>query len=192
MNSIDLKIVAKGLSDIHLLRKLLSDELTAGVRFYASQGRASLATVGRNILVHEGGPVLLVMDADTLSSQARQELEAMTTVAMSGAASGGAFVSWQGSFKVFTFLPAIEVVFFEAPAVLEKAIGRALPSEILKEGLASPKPTLTKLLAEAGKSDLDMLSRQLDEPSIDALRTGKQATALRASVRPLLRVASLA
>ena len=62
----NLTIVVEGRLDAILLRRLFSKYEAIPLRFYAAQGRESLATLGRNILVHEVRPVLIVMDADTL------------------------------------------------------------------------------------------------------------------------------
>lgn len=61
-----LKVIVEGLTDAKILRAILGEALSKKVQIFAGQGRASLATVGRNILFHEGGPVLLVRDSETL------------------------------------------------------------------------------------------------------------------------------
>lgn len=71
-------IVTEGKTDVLIIRALLNKELTAGMRFFAGQGRESLVTLGRNLLVHEGGPVLLVMDFSTAELQFKDEMLAKT------------------------------------------------------------------------------------------------------------------
>ena len=71
-----LYIVVEEPADAHIIRGILGKELAGKLRFFAASGRLSLATVGRNILVHEGGPVLLVMDADTRNQQLVERLYA--------------------------------------------------------------------------------------------------------------------
>ena len=83
MPSEGLIIVAEGIEDVHLIRTILANELTADMRFFAGQGRMSLTSLARNLLVHEGGPVLVVMDADTLNPRLRQEQQSLVMVAMS-------------------------------------------------------------------------------------------------------------
>src|SRR4051794_13028787 len=121
----DVKIIVEGVTDAQIIRAILGEALSKKVRIFAGQGRASLATVGRNVLFHEGGPVLLVMDSDTLDPQLTAELQSMTGVAMSGAITSGVRPPVPPSadpppFRVFTFVPEIEVVLFEAPEVLER------------------------------------------------------------------------
>src|SRR5262245_6494788 len=115
-----LKIIVEGATDAQIIRAILGKTLSNKVRIFAGQGRASLATVGRNVLFHEGGPVLLVMDSATLDPQLTAELQSMTRVAMTGALTSGIPLSVRTvaepqRFRVFTFVPEIEAVFFEAP-----------------------------------------------------------------------------
>jgi hypothetical protein len=115
-----LKIIVGGATDAQIIRAILGEALSKKVRIFAAQGLASLATVGRNVLFHEGGPVLLVMDSHTLDPQLTAELKSMTRVAMSGAITSGVQLSVPSAaesppLRVFTFVPEIEAVFFEAP-----------------------------------------------------------------------------
>ncbi len=60
-----LTLVVEGPSDAEFVRAVLGKELTKQTRFFIGRGKMSLASLGRNILVDQGGPVLVVMDADT-------------------------------------------------------------------------------------------------------------------------------
>src|SRR5438445_6796369 len=111
-----LKIIVEGITDAKIIRAILGEALSKKVRIFAGKGRASLATVGRNVLFHEGGPVLLVMDSDTLDPQLTAELQSMNRVAMSGAITSGVQLpvptaAESPQFRVFTFVPEIEAVF---------------------------------------------------------------------------------
>ena len=192
MTTSRLKLVAEGQSDIHLIRKLISHELNGNMSFYASQGRASLVSVARNLIVHEGGPVLLVMNADSNNLHVKRELEAMTIVAMSGVASGGSFYAIPSLFKVFMFVPEIAVVFFEAPDALERVTGQAISKQVLEAGRMAPAVTLAKLTGDSNVLAVDMLTRKIDEQAIDMLRKGKQANEFRENVESLLREAMVA
>ncbi len=191
MTTPKLTVICEGQSDTRLIRKLLSHELTGDMKFYASQGRVSLVSLARNVMVHEGGPILLAMDAESTNPHVIRELEAMATVALSGAGSGGTFLATRGLFKVFMFIPELEVVFFEAPAALERIIGKALSKEIVDEGLMAPTATLVKLTGDSKLLAVDLLSRKLDEEAIEILREGKQAIAFRENVNDLLRDAAV-
>ena len=176
----NLSIVVEGRDDAELLRNVLpTDELTA-VRFFAAGGRISLSTVARNILVHEGTPVLLVMDADTLNPDSAEEARQYTKAMISHVAN-------QVPADVFSFMPEIEVIFFEAPEVLAAALGRQLEKAELLQGITSPKRTLGLLLKQAGGNPAiaDLLTR-MDANGIDFLHKGKQMAAFIEAFQRLL------
>ncbi len=50
MPSPRLMIVTEDRSDTHIIRVILSQDLTESMRFFAVEGRYSLATIGRNLL----------------------------------------------------------------------------------------------------------------------------------------------
>src|SRR5207247_1052519 len=129
-----LRVVVEGRVDAVLLRSILCQESKTTVRFYSAEGGLSLLTVGRNLLVHEGGPVLVVMDSDTLNPEQSRASQALARYALGSVAPGEVF-------DVFVFHPEIEVVFFEAPQVLERLLGRPIPPEVVREGLLVPKQT---------------------------------------------------
>jgi hypothetical protein len=173
-------IVVEGKSDVLIIRALLSAELRSWMRFFAGQGRESLITLARNLLVHEGGPVLLVMDVATAELPSRDEMvaEAMRALSTVGA---------PGMFQVFTFVPEIESVFFEAPDALQRALGTSLPADVLEECRVKPKAVLQRLLAGAHIPNTEALIRKLDEEAIASLSRGKQAMALRETLRAFCR-----
>lgn len=183
-----LKIIVEGATDAQIIRAILGEALSKKVRIFAGQGRASLATVGRNVLFHEGGPVLLVMDSDTLDPQLTAELQSMTKVAMSGAITSGVQLPIPTSaepppFRVFTFVPEIEAVFFETPQVLERTLRKTPSEEKVKDGRLVPKQTLTELLddADGARSYHEFLSRI--DPTI---ASGPQAQALKRLVESMV------
>jgi hypothetical protein len=187
-----LKIVVESATDARLIRVILGDDLAKKARFYAGQGRASLATIGRNILFHEGGPVLLVMDSHTLNPELTAELESLNIAAMSGAVTSGiqlpsAIAAGKLQFRVFTFVPEIEAVFFESPEALDHMLGKKPPQEKIKEGHLIPKQVLAELLPN-GKSHggYQGLLEHLDSKAQYALAGGAQAAKLRAMVESLL------
>ena len=141
----------------------------------------SAVTVGRNILVHEGGPVLLAIDSDTLDIERQREDEA-TALAAIEVAYATDFITMQPLFKVFTFRPCIEVVFFEAPKALERLLEKQVDERTIEEGRARPKQLLQELYGAKESFWLEKLIRQIDEPMQDLLRQGEQATRLREMV----------
>jgi hypothetical protein len=189
-----LKVVVEGADDARIIRAIAGKELADRLRIFASQGRVSLATVGRNILFHEGGPVLLVMDSDTLNPQRAVELRSMNLAALSGVVTSGLQTSPFGGaatpeFKVFTFVPAIEVVFFEAPEALDRLLGKQMPEEKLREGHLIPQQTLAELLGNGrAPRDYHALLADLDPQVQRALASGAQAKALKEMMESLLAV----
>ncbi len=180
----NLYIIVEGPMDAHLIRAILGKDLAARLRFFAAGGRVSLATVGRNILVHEGGPVLLVMDSDTRNPRLVEELQAMALTAMSGVLPPS-FHRASEWVQVFSFIPEIEVIFFETPKVLEALLGKKLPEEAVQEGLLAPKATLGRLLDE-GKVTYEKLVASLSPQTAGILAAGQQAQALKAAIESMM------
>ena len=174
-----LSIVVEGRKDAEILRKVLPPDDLRAVRFFAAQGRISLSTIARNILVHEGGPVLVVLDSDTLNSDAADENRQNTKAMIS-------HVAGPVALEVFSFLPEIEIMFFEASGLLEKRLGRPLAEAELARGKASPRQTLA-LLAGGGGADsaLAELIASLDEQDGAALRGSPQMAALMETLHEL-------
>lgn len=187
-----LKIVVEGPEDARIIRAIAGQELAPRLRVFASQGLASLATVGRNVLFHEGGPVLLVMDSNTLDPRLAAELRSMNRAALSGVVTSGGPIpqpsdSPPESFQVFTFVPAIEVVFFETPQALDHMLGRKTPPEKVREGRLLPKQTLSELLESAhAHRDYRSLLADMDPQVRHAIASGRQAKALKATIEAML------
>lgn len=70
---ITLSIVVEGPSDETLLMQLLDQQSHCRFRFYVSGGRVALETIGRNLLVHQGGALMIVMDSDTFNPAKAEE-----------------------------------------------------------------------------------------------------------------------
>ena len=172
-----LSVVVEGRRDAELLRSLLSKDDLDGLRFFAAQGRISLSSVARNILIHEGCPVLVIMDADTLNAEVAEENRRLVKAVIS-------HISAEVPIDVFSFVPEIEVVFFEAPAFLARKLGRELEPEERLQGLAAPKTTFSALLDQAGLSSAS-LQGHIDENEALELRRGVQLSALIAMRRDL-------
>ena len=92
------------------------------------------------------------------------------------------YVMMQPLFKVFTFRPCIEVVFFEAPKALRLLLGKKVDERTIEEGKARPKAVLQKLYGIKESAWLDTLIRKIDEPVQDLLCAGEQAAKLRETV----------
>jgi hypothetical protein len=174
MTESTLTIVVEGESDADYLRAILGKDLAKHVRFFVGRGKISLASLGRNILVHEGGPLLVVMDADTTNQRMADEQKGMARLALSRFASAE-------DFDVFQFVPTIEVIFFEAPEALNRFLKREVPDSTLRQGLLVPKVTLAAL-RDTEATDNGRIDAHVGE----LLATGKQALAFREIVQRLL------
>jgi hypothetical protein len=109
----ELNIVVEGQLDARLLRKYLPKIEGLTPRYFSGDGVVSLATLARNLLVHEEGMVLVVMDSDSLSAENAEQRRTMVMAALRQ-------IAPEERFNVFVFRPEHEIVFFEAPEVLER------------------------------------------------------------------------
>ena len=175
-----LTIVVEDQLDAAILRSILNQTHSEGMRYYSAAGRLSPVTVGRNLLVHEKNPVLVVVDSDTLDPRQSADI-----ASMAGALLGA--VAPETRFAVFAFVPEFEVIFFEAPSALETLIGAPVSQETVREGLFTPRRTLEKLLAD-GKAKLpyQTLPIRLDRTSVSQLREGPQLKSLVRTVERML------
>jgi hypothetical protein len=167
----NLSIVVRARSDAILLRRLLSKRESIPLQFYAAEGVISLATVGRNILVHEGAPVLVVMDAETYNPRKAKEECGLVEMLLRR-------FSAEEDSAAFAFVPELEIVFFEAPSVLVRSFGPEIVSpSTLERGQYQPKTTLRGILQGAGISR-ESYFKQLGVEDIDELRRGNQLSRL--------------
>lgn len=168
----ELNIVVEGQADARLLRKYLPKIEGLSPRYFSGDGVVSLATLARNLLVHEEGMVLVVMDSDSLSVENAEQRRAMVMATLRQ-------VAPEERFNVFVFRPVHEIVFFEAPEVLE----RYWPGEgklsvmALERGLYAPKDELAKLLAASQQTPRTWFASLTPEDG-EILRKGKQAEQL--------------
>jgi hypothetical protein len=175
-----LNVVVEGPTDASILRALLSKAQKAKMRFYSAGGRISLASVARNLLVHEGTPVLVVMDADTHNLGHAEELQDMTKLAMRT-------VAPSVPSDTFAFIPTIEAIFFESPQALQRLLGKRVPEEKLEEGAIAPRETLAKLLGDDGsKRKFPEWVTRIPPDIASQLASGRQASAFNATIDSML------
>jgi hypothetical protein len=161
-------IVVEGQTDVLLLRKVLLERELAELRFFATEGRISLSTVARNIIVEEGFPVFVIMDANTLDERSAEEarLDTLATIR---------YVAGTIPIDAYAFVPEMEVVCFQSPSVLERALGRRIADIDVQKGLSEPRRTLEALLRKfAVNRTLTQFLDDLDEMSLHELRESKQ------------------
>src|SRR3954465_848280 len=125
-------VFVEGPSDQVLLSRLVSDlGQEEEIRLVASGGRDAARPLARKQLLVARDPVALVIDSDTTDSmrvaQQQRDLED--------------YLRWgaQGvGFAVIQFVPEIEVIFFQKPAVLRRALGQELDGSAVIAGKFAP------------------------------------------------------
>lgn len=178
MMKTELIVVVEQREDVVVLRRLIARALDLAATFYAGQGRLPLFTLARNILVHEGGPVLIAMDAHTTHAESLDNACGMTRFVVG-------LVADESVFHVHAFAPEIDVIFYEAPRVLERHFEREICWMELELGRLDPRRQLDRLLAQRGMDRRDFY-RLLDDADLDCLLRGPQMQGLIAAADELV------
>jgi hypothetical protein len=165
----ELIVVVNQGEDAVLLRRLLSRALHLSASFYSGRG-ASLVTLARNLLVHEGGPVLVVIDTNTSHPDTVDEIRGTARFAVRLLADDSAF-------HLHGFVPQLEVIFYEAPGVLARRFHREIAGMELELGLLDPRRQLDRLLAGNG-TDRPAFYRALTDDDLDEVLRGEQMKTL--------------
>lgn len=166
----ELTVVVERRVDAALLRRLFSRTTWTTPRFFVDDGKLSLHSLARNILVHEDGPVLVVMDAATHDRAMAAESRGLTRAAIRG-------VALDAEFSVHAFVPYLEVIFFEAPCVLRRRLGVSLSPVELELGTVDPRRQLERHL-ERADTDMRSFIATLREEDLDELLETPQAKAM--------------
>jgi len=134
-------IIVEGVTDKELLEKLLSD-LPSHLkpRIEAANGKDAARPFVRKCLLRGTEPTIFVFDTDTTNdSKILEQVRAYQH-----------YFGWGSPrvpFEMFPMVPALEVVFFDRPSVLERRIGTTLEPSIKRAGAHAPKEVLEELLA---------------------------------------------
>jgi hypothetical protein len=130
-------VVAAEQSDVELLRRLLDEELRREVKFFAGDGLDGV-TSGARTLVSQGRPVAIVIDAYASEPEAvrfrQQSMEEVVGI-----------VAGKRPFRVIMAVPALEIIFFEAPALLERMYPGRLSPWVLEIASLSTRRALKML-----------------------------------------------
>ena len=90
---------------------------------------------------------LVVMNGETLTPQLKDERQSLAMFALSRAAA-------PGQFDVFSFVPESEVVFFEAPAALERVLGdKSFTEAKMKRRLERIDESIARYLSQLETAD---------------------------------------
>jgi hypothetical protein len=174
---ISINIVVETPPSVPLLRRLL-DGTNCSCRFFAGERRTSPSELGQSVLVHEGGPVLVVIDGETLSPRKAAEERDMARGLMQ-------LISTPDYCDAFVFVPGLEVIFFEAPGVLIRHFGAdQIKESVIERGHYLPDDTLAKVLSTSGRSKEEFF-KSLGSEDLEELRQGPQARKLIAAVEKL-------
>lgn len=177
-------VVVEQRSDAAIFRRLIARSLDVHTRFFVSRGQ-SIGSLARSILRSEGGPVLAVPDTFTTNADKVEEARGTMHFAIS-------MVAPEAAFEVHAFSPEADVIFYEAPCVLERHFGREICGMELELGGLDPRRQLERLLVQNGM-DRDTFHDLLDDRDLDCLLRGPQMQRLIAAADTLLgRVARFA
>lgn len=166
-------IVTEGPFDQKLVEVVLRDLYAPGLFVIkAYMGKNNGRPSARKHLLQHKSPVSFVIDADTSNpDKAKQEQEDLEYYF--GLGGHGL------PFQVITFVPTMEVVFFEKPVVIERLLGRSLDEATKIAGRVAPKEILESLFPELKlKTRTDIIER-LTEEDLREIRSQKQMAAIR-------------
>ena len=113
-------IVVEGLSDVQILRSLLNERQLKDARFFAAQGNLSVASLARNILVHEATPVVVVVDSDGADAAQVQSEQSSALASISPAS----------RYSVFAFDPSLHEVMIDAGVAPNDPISEEMKCEL--------------------------------------------------------------
>lgn len=155
-------IIVDGRRDKELLERLLSDlPATVERRIEAAGSKDAARPLVRKHLLRAGEPTAFVFDTDTTDRmKVREQLHA--------------FEHYFGSpvvpFAMFPMVPALEVLFFERPATLERRLGKPLDRLVQRAGAHAPAQVLEEMLPELGASSVDAFLQSLSPAEVEDLR----------------------
>lgn len=149
---------------IEILNRLLPPELLEDVYPVVERGTSAIS-LARTLLFDRGKPVALVRDAQTVDPGLVRERRSLTEELMQLAVPP---IPW----RVIQAIPAIEVVFFQEPTVLERYFGRKIPPELVVLGRRDPVGVLQVLAEQSSRPwNLSEALASLTPDEILALRS---------------------
>lgn len=176
-------VAVKNEADALVLGRVLSRAFVRKHVFYVAGDGLLLASLARNIMVREGGPLLVVMDAHTTHEETLDESRGLTDFTIRMIAGDDADV------EVFAFAPELDVIFFEAPSVLRRRLCADLHELEVELGKVDSSRTLRKVLERTGQSP-EAFYESLDNRDLDALLKGAQLSRLIRAAEALMRHAA--
>ena len=158
-------VVVEGTTDVAVLRAVVLAELLHSVGLVSTNGRANLASIARSLLVTRRKPVAVLIDTDAVADSIVQERRETTEELLRDVAAGIPT-------KVILLVPHLEVIFFQAPGLIDKVFGNRIPDQVRLLGRMDPKAALAELQSAPGAPrDVNRLLDRLDEADVLALRS---------------------
>jgi hypothetical protein len=131
-------VVAESRFDVELLRRLLDEGLRRDVEFIEGSGIDGVTSMARTLISHYRRPIAIVIDADASQEEAvRTRRQSMEEVV--GSVAGRIPVG------VIVAVPEIEIIFFEAPGLLQRLYPNSLPPTILEMASLSTRRAIKML-----------------------------------------------
>lgn len=151
-------IVVEGPFDADVLRVTLSPHTLRNAQFVIGGGKSSGVSLARSLISDRGEPLLLVMDADTVHQEAIQEQEKVYRELLGA-------VAINTPYDVVLAIPELEILFFQDPDILARALNLPLEQEVVVNGIYEPRKTLNAMLRKSPLHihDRSQLLQLLDE-----------------------------
>lgn len=154
-------VLAEGMTDVLLLRRLLHKRTTADVEFVAAGEKSAAISLAQSLLVARLQPVVVVMDADSVVMERVREQENIYFDLLQPHAMGVPF-------RVLLAVPAVEFLFFEVPEILAE-FGVEVTERDSIDAKYRPKQALDRLLRRTGAPTRDQFIEKLSDSAIERL-----------------------
>jgi hypothetical protein len=131
-------VVVEDRSDVELLRRVLDEELRREVEFFEGGGLDGITSMARTLVSLYRQPIAIVIDAHSSDEEVvrtrRQSLEEVV-----GSVAGNVPI------RVIVAVPELEIIFFEAPALLQRLYPGRLSPTVLEMASLSTRRALKML-----------------------------------------------
>jgi hypothetical protein len=151
-------IVVENPFDMELLHETLSPSTLANTRFVIGGGKSSGVSLARSLLSDRVEPVLLVMDADTVNSEAIHEQEKEYSELLGS-------VAINTLYDVILAVPELEIILFQDIDTLSRLLNTPIDQEMVINSAFEPRKTLDILFKKNTHAirNRHQLVRLLDE-----------------------------
>jgi hypothetical protein len=156
-------VVTEGPNEVELLERLVPQKLREDVVIFAAGGTSAIKSFARSVLVMRQTPVVIVVDADTVSSELlRERRQSFEEVVGS--------VAGSVPFKIILAVPALEAIFFEHLAIWDEIAGQPLPDHLVELAKVDPQGALMQLLPSLHIADRMQLVDALSPAAVQLLQ----------------------